>query len=152
MDIYEIRLARLTVLLQRHRNNKAELARSINKAPAQVSQWFASHRRIGESVAREIEDRLRLGEGWMDRPLSLEEEPPKDRDQPTDPALEGDATTEGSALWRMIGKLPDNERHHAMNELRLQLLNARRAYTPREFDDFLGAIDRLDGSRASKKH
>jgi len=66
MDVREIRLQRLTELLKEHDNNKAALARTLKKAPAQVSQWFSGIRTITEESARSIEIEAKRPAGWLD--------------------------------------------------------------------------------------
>ena len=66
MDIRDIRLQRLGQLLDEHNGNKAALARTLKKAPAQISQWFAGVRTITEVTAREIEHAAKRPVGWMD--------------------------------------------------------------------------------------
>jgi hypothetical protein len=66
MDVADRRLQRLGVLLKEHKGNKAALARTLGKAPAQVTQWFAGTRKITERSAREIERRADRAEGWLD--------------------------------------------------------------------------------------
>jgi hypothetical protein len=68
MDIRDIRLARLQQLLVDHKDNKAALARSLKKHPAQVSQWFSGIRTITEDSARDIEKAAGKPKGWLDTP------------------------------------------------------------------------------------
>lgn len=68
MDVKQVRLMRLTELLIEHNNVKASLAKTIGKAPAQVSQWFAGVRTINEDTARTIERKARRPRMWMDTP------------------------------------------------------------------------------------
>jgi transcriptional regulator with XRE-family HTH domain len=69
MNIRDIRLARLNILLQQHKGSKAALARTLKKAPAQVSQWCNGVRTISEDSAREIEAATKRPAGWMDEPV-----------------------------------------------------------------------------------
>lgn len=66
MQIRDIRLARLAQLLKEHDGNKAALARTLGKAPAQISQWFNGVRTITEDSAREIERKAKRTRGWLD--------------------------------------------------------------------------------------
>jgi phage repressor protein C with HTH and peptisase S24 domain len=70
MDIHDIRLANVRALLaERFDGNQAALAREVGKDATYVSRWFTEtvHRkRIGEQVAREIEQRLGLPPGVLD--------------------------------------------------------------------------------------
>ena len=68
MDIREIRLSRLAILLAAHDDNKAALARTLGKQPAQISQWFNGVRTITEDSARAIEKATKKATGWMDQP------------------------------------------------------------------------------------
>lgn len=70
MDIRDTRLARLHELLAQHAGVKKDLAATVGKAPAQVSQWFNGVRTITEESARDMERAAKLPAGWFDRPLS----------------------------------------------------------------------------------
>lgn len=59
----------MEVLLAEHNGNKAALARTLGKAPAQVSQWFNGVRTITEDSAREIERRAKKPDMWLDTPI-----------------------------------------------------------------------------------
>lgn len=69
MHIKEIRLARLAELLLDHEGSKAKLAKTLKKAPAQVSQWFNGVRTITEDTARQIEHEAKKPTGWLDTPI-----------------------------------------------------------------------------------
>lgn len=69
MHIRDIRLARLAVLLAEHNDNKAALARTLGKQPAQVSQWFNGVRTITEESARAIERSAKKPARWLDEPI-----------------------------------------------------------------------------------
>lgn len=72
MDVREIRLHRLQQLLDDHHGSKVDLAATIKKQPAQVSQWFNGVRTISEFSARDIEKNAKLPARWMDTlPISL---------------------------------------------------------------------------------
>ncbi|WP_375581809.1 hypothetical protein ABWH88_06690 [Marinobacter adhaerens] len=51
---------------ERFEGKQAELARAINRSPSLVWQCLSGHRNIGEKLAREIESKLRLKQGWLD--------------------------------------------------------------------------------------
>lgn len=70
VNVREIRRQRLLELLAEHGGSKAELARAIGKAPAQVSQWVNQWRTIAEDTAREIERKTGKPPGWLDAPLA----------------------------------------------------------------------------------
>lgn len=62
----EIRLQRLQQLLDEHGGLKVELAKTLHKKPAQISQWFTHRRTLSEDTARELETRLKKPRGWFD--------------------------------------------------------------------------------------
>lgn len=74
LQVKEIRVARLRMALTECAGVKSELARRVQKQPAQISQWLSGYRTISEDTAREFEQRLRKPPGWMDTP-HLEEAP-----------------------------------------------------------------------------
>ncbi|OEY66820.1 LexA family transcriptional regulator [Marinobacter sp. X15-166B] len=51
---------------EKYGGNQADFARAIGRSPASVWQWLNGHRNIGEKVAREIERKLRLHDGYLD--------------------------------------------------------------------------------------
>lgn len=51
---------------ERFEGKQAEFARAINRSPSLVWQCLSGHRNIGEKLAREIESKLRLKQGWLD--------------------------------------------------------------------------------------
>ncbi len=76
----EIRRARLAMLIAKA-GGAAKLAELIKKAPAQISQWINASpdsktkrpRSMSDDAARDIEECLALGRGWMDQPTTLPE-------------------------------------------------------------------------------
>jgi phage repressor protein C with HTH and peptisase S24 domain len=69
-ELSEIRRRNITLLiLGRFDNNKAEFARAIERAPAQVNNFLNPNgkKNIGESLARHIERKLDLEKGLLDR-------------------------------------------------------------------------------------
>lgn len=66
VNIRDVRLERLRELLAEHNNVVKDLARTLKKAPAQVSQWLNGHRTITEDSARDIERAARRPHGWLD--------------------------------------------------------------------------------------
>lgn len=73
--IDDIRLANLRLLIE-DAGGQRPLADKIGKAPAQISQWInrapiqgtGRPRRMQTDTARDIEKKLQLPTGWMDRP------------------------------------------------------------------------------------
>ncbi|UDL04003.1 helix-turn-helix domain-containing protein [Marinobacter sp. CA1] len=53
---------------ERFGGKQADFARAINRSPSLVWQCLNGHRNIGEKLAREIENKLRLKPGWLDGP------------------------------------------------------------------------------------
>ena len=70
MDIYETRKSRVETLLTRFKTQKA-LADAIGREPAYVSFILSSNptykKKIGEDLARAIEQKIGLDVGWLDR-------------------------------------------------------------------------------------
>ena len=71
LDVYEVRAANLLSLLDIF-EEKATLARAIGMAPTQLGQLIGPNRgrNMGERLARKIERRLKLKDGFLDRPQS----------------------------------------------------------------------------------
>lgn len=66
-DRKEVRRQQLARLLnERFGGVQARLAKAIGKNPNYVSRCLAGTKGIGEGIAHEIEERLRLPRGWMD--------------------------------------------------------------------------------------
>jgi hypothetical protein len=73
----ETRRLRLLQLSQKY-GKPADFARHIRKDPRQVSAWLvspdrASHKKLSDEVAREIEEACRLPEYWLDSDASTKE-------------------------------------------------------------------------------
>lgn len=64
--IREIRRTNLNTLISRYKT-KAEFAGVCDLSAGHVSQMANGHRNIGDAVARRIEERLDLQNGWLDR-------------------------------------------------------------------------------------
>lgn len=83
MSEHLVRLENLKALMRANQWNQSELARHVAKLPSQVSSWFQAGpngRKIGEAIARELEQRLGLDRYALDsRPnvLNLEEPTPQ---------------------------------------------------------------------------
>jgi transcriptional regulator with XRE-family HTH domain len=97
-DIREIRVAQLQRALKEAGGKKAELARAIGKAPAQLSQWFSGYRTIEEDSAREIERKLRKPHGWLDSLDNPNPGPPHLRETPAPYGLAAALVILGQAL------------------------------------------------------
>ena len=67
MDIHEIRRDNFLALASEHRN-MAELCRLTGVTTAQGSQIKTRKGRMGDAIARRVEQRLGLSSGWMDTP------------------------------------------------------------------------------------
>lgn len=68
MDAKEIRAANLArYIKERTAGNKAAFSRQFDMNPAHISQLLTRHRDIGDKLAREIERKLNLQRGQMDR-------------------------------------------------------------------------------------
>lgn len=69
---------------------QADFARAIGRAPAQVHQWVAGHRRLGGAGARHIETTLGLSPGYFDRDLTYAEIGLLNAPTAAEPSLEAD--------------------------------------------------------------
>lgn len=76
--IVEVRRANLAALAQRE-GGQAALARRIGKDKNQVNQWLGRKgtRNLSDDTARQIEDALLLGRGWMDQSHSAADPLPR---------------------------------------------------------------------------
>lgn len=71
MDIASIRLTNVdTIIKAKFDGKKARFAEAIDKFPNYISTWWAKNpdrkRNIGSNIARDIEVKLGLDEGWLD--------------------------------------------------------------------------------------
>jgi hypothetical protein len=74
MDIFEIRRSRLKHLVGEIANGNVSIfAGRFGYSPAQISQYLSSTyndgRSMGERVARTLEQRVSVPQGWLDRPM-----------------------------------------------------------------------------------
>lgn len=68
MDIYETRRDNLAKLIEdSFEGRQRRLADAIDRQPDYISRVLGGSKRLGEKLAREIEAKLKLGEGWLDR-------------------------------------------------------------------------------------
>ena len=80
MDIYEIRRRNLARVLEEEDGTIVQLARRTGTSANYLTQVLSERvaRHMGSTVARRIESKLELPEGWMDKvtdvPLSLSDE------------------------------------------------------------------------------
>lgn len=54
--------------------SQAAFARLINKSPQQITQWLKGNKPIGEKIVRDIEERLSLPRGYLDRDANCNDE------------------------------------------------------------------------------
>jgi len=81
--IEEIYRERLAILIAEAGKSQAKLARALDKQPAQISQWLNASpdsktgkpRVMSREIAREIEKKLGKPVGWMDQPVTAEDNP-----------------------------------------------------------------------------
>ena len=66
MTSKEIRKKNLEKLIAKH-GNQRKLADKIGTVPAYISQMMTDVRKMGDDLARRIEEKLRLPKGWMDQ-------------------------------------------------------------------------------------
>lgn len=69
MDVNEVRKRNLAMLAERA-GGPTNFARQVSREQPQVSQWL-SGKPVGSKLARDLELRLGLERGWLDRPQSL---------------------------------------------------------------------------------
>lgn len=66
-DLSEIRRANLRVLIEKDGGNQAAFARKVGKAPQQIHSMLKGQKAFGSGVARDIEGKLGLIPGSLDR-------------------------------------------------------------------------------------
>jgi SOS-response transcriptional repressor LexA len=79
MSEHLIRVGNLKALQSQHHWDDSELARQCGRTPQQVHAWFKGNRKIGEKLARDLEDQLGLQRFALDDRaaiLKVEEVPP----------------------------------------------------------------------------
>src|SRR5690554_4398553 len=68
MDIYETRRDNLAKLIEdSFEGRQRRLADAIDRQPDYISRVLGGSKRLGKKLARDIEPKLNLGEGWLDR-------------------------------------------------------------------------------------
>ncbi len=68
-NIFQIRVSNLAKILEIKNWKRTDLANALGKMPQQVNSWFTEgkgSRNIGESLAREIEEKLDIKQGVLD--------------------------------------------------------------------------------------
>lgn len=81
--IEEIYRERLAILIAEAGKSQAKLAKALDKQPAQISQWLNASpdsktgkpRVMSREIAREIEKKLNKPVGWMDQPITEDDNP-----------------------------------------------------------------------------
>lgn len=74
-SIYQIRIENLSKLLEVRNWKQMDLANALGRKPQQINSWFSegkSVRKIGESLARDIESKLDLETGILDSMSNVE--------------------------------------------------------------------------------
>lgn len=83
MDIKTTRRLNMRRLINRDYGSKqADFASAIGRQPDYVSRCLKGSKGIGEDLARDIESKLRLTPGWLDREQGKEGESVPDRAAP----------------------------------------------------------------------
>lgn len=74
MDVTEIRRGNLRALAKKENLGTNRLADKLGKTPSYIGQIIgrSPRRGIGNTLAREIEDKFGYPRGWMDQPHSLD--------------------------------------------------------------------------------
>lgn len=109
MDIKTIRHANLQLLIDRYGSQK-RLAEAADLDPGHLSQLHTGHRKIGDKVARDIEERLHLPFGWMDQ-RQLEAHSGY---RPYDFAINAEADAEANAALETFRRLDPAFRRYIM--------------------------------------
>lgn len=68
MEIKDIRLKNLQTVIQRSGLTQTDLALKCEISPSLISQIMTKRRNMGTALARKLEGRLSLSEGWFDIP------------------------------------------------------------------------------------
>lgn len=75
IDIPATRRDNLQKIRDKRFNSNAELARAIERSSSQVNDMLTGTKSFGPKVARHIEEKLKLPQGYLDEPHELEKVP-----------------------------------------------------------------------------
>lgn len=66
MDISEIRLNNIKKLIEEY-GSQVKFSKATKRAPQQIAQWLNKTKNIGEKIARNVEEKLELPLGYLDK-------------------------------------------------------------------------------------
>lgn len=134
MEIKDIRLSNLHRVLEANGLTQTELALSCGISPSLVSQIVTKRRNMGSSLARKLEEKLKLTDGWFDLPHSLIDAPHgievlKDlrHEREDRPKL----SRQEIRLLKLFRQMPESEKNNIITQLSLK---------KREYDKLLDEL------------
>ena len=120
MAIKDIRLENLKSILKVGGYSQTELAMKCDLSPSLISQVMTKHRNMGTALARKLEGKLQLQEGWFDIPHGLLETVDlisrKKRERPIIPT-ELDLSRREIRLVELFRQMPESEKDNIINGL-----------------------------------
>lgn len=73
MDISEIRLFNIKKLIETS-GSQVKFSKETERTPQQIAQWLSKTKNIGEKIARDVEEKLKLPRGYLDKNHDNQEE------------------------------------------------------------------------------
>ncbi|WP_317013025.1 helix-turn-helix domain-containing protein [Klebsiella grimontii] len=142
MEIKDIRLKNLQTVIQRSGLTQTDLALKCEISPSLISQIMTKRRNMGTALARKLEGRLSLSEGWFDIPHSLLDSPwhlAKMSEKTGAVAIdEQQLTKRETRLIELFRQMPESEKDRIISDL---------SEKKRNFDKLLDELMAVKASR-----
>ena len=142
MEVKDVRLNNLKLVMDRGRLTQAELAIKCDLAPSLISQIMTKRRNMGAALARKLEEKLKLDDGWFDFPHDLVDttvQMVKSEWKPK--AFESSLTKREIRLLELFRQMPESEKMNIIIELDKK---------KREYDKLLDELIALKSEQFSK--
>ena len=151
MKVYQTRQDQLRqLLLHRFNGVQKRLADAIGRQPDYVSRLLRGDKRLGESLAREIEETLGLPHYWLDRPSGEHAETKGTGVSPDDVSEDADPLSARTEYLRSLlhGRIADAD----YQELSVidQVLGLVRLNGPGKLKMALEIVEIIDRNKTSK--
>lgn len=142
MEVKDVRLNNLKLVMNRGRLTQAELAIKCDLAPSLISQIMTKRRNMGAALARKLEEKLDLDDGWFDFPHDIVDttvQMVKSEWKPK--AFESSLTKREIRLLELFRQMPESEKINIIIDLDKK---------KREYDKLLDELIALKSESFSK--
>lgn len=142
MEVKDVRLNNLKLVMERGHLTQAELAIKCDLAPSLISQIMTKRRNMGATLARKLEEKLDLDEGWFDFPHDIVDTTVQMIKSEWKPkAFESSLTKREIRLIELFRQMPESEKVNI-----IMGLNERK----REYDKLLDELIALKSEQFHK--